>query len=64
MTCKTKYEEKSKDGREYGEAGVWSRFRGVILEVEKEVCRTRRIREGMRRKGSEWGSEDIRRVVE
>ena len=42
----------------------WSGFKEVILEVGEEVCRTRRIREGMRTKGSECWSEEIRRVVE
>ena len=31
--------------------------------VGEEVCGTRKIREGKRRKGSEWWSEEIRRVV-
>ena len=42
----------------------WSTFRETILEVREEVCRTSKITEGMRRKGSEWWSEEIRRVVE
>ena len=34
-----------------------------FLEVIEEVCGTRKIREGKRRKGGEWWSEEIRRVV-
>ena len=33
------------------------------MEVGEEVCGTRKIREGKRRKGSEWWNEEIRRVV-
>ena len=33
------------------------------METGEEVCGTRKIREGKRRKGSEWWSEEIRRVV-
>ena len=33
------------------------------MEEEEEVCDTRKIREGKRRKGSERWSEKIRRVV-
>ena len=40
---------------------VWSRFKEAILEVGEEVSHTKRIREEMRRKGSEWRSEEIRR---
>ena len=39
-------------------------FKETILGVGEEVCETRKIREGKgRRKGSEWWSEKIRRVV-
>ena len=41
----------------------WRRFKETILEVGKEVCGTRKIKEGKRRKGSEWWNEEIRRVV-
>ena len=34
------------------------------MELEEEVCRAWRIREGMKRKGNEWWSEEIRRAVE
>ena len=37
----------------------WRRFKETIMEVGEEVCGTRKIREGKRRKGS----EEIRRVV-
>ena len=33
------------------------------MKEEEEVCGTRKIREGKRRKGSERWSEEIRRVV-
>ena len=39
------------------------RFKETILEVREEVCGTRKIREGKRRKGSKWWSQEIRRVV-
>ena len=42
----------------------WSRFREAVLEVRERVCGTRRIREGMRKKGCEWWSEEIRKAVE
>ena len=42
----------------------WIRFKEKFLEVREEVCETRKIRERKRRKGSEWWSEEIRRVVE
>ena len=41
----------------------WRRFKETILEVGVEVCGTRKIREGKRRKGSKWWREEIRRVV-
>ena len=41
----------------------WRRFKETLLEVGKEVCGIRKIREGKRRKGGEWWSEEIRRVV-
>ena len=31
----------------------WRRFKETILEVGEEMCGTRKIREGKRRKGSE-----------
>ena len=33
------------------------------MEVGKEVCGTRKIMDGRRRKRSEWWREEIRRVV-
>ena len=39
----------------------WRRLKETILEVEEELCGTRKIREGKRRKGSEWLSDEIRR---
>ena len=42
----------------------WRRFKKTILEVEEDVCVGRSIREGRKRKGSKWWSEEIRRVVE
>ena len=42
----------------------WRRFKAAIYEEGEEVCGTRKTREGKRRKGSEWWSEEIRRVVE
>ena len=41
----------------------WRTFKETILEVGEEVCGTRKIREGKRKKGSEWWSEEIRTVV-
>ena len=41
----------------------WRRFKKKTLEVGEEVCEIREIREGKRRKGSEWWSEEIRREV-
>ena len=41
----------------------WRKFKETILEVGEEVCGTRRIREGRRRKRKEWWSAEIRRVV-
>ena len=35
----------------------------TILKVGEEVFGARKIREGKRLKGSEWWSEEIRRVV-
>ena len=60
-TCKIEYEDKlnqrwEKVRREVV-AGVeeeWRRFKETILEVGEEVCRTRKIREGKRRKEREW----------
>ena len=49
-----------------GVAGEWKRNgEGLrrILEMGLEVCGTKKIKEGKRRKGSEWWSEEIRRVV-
>ena len=33
------------------------------MEMGEEVCGTTKIGEGKRRKGSEWWSEEIRRIV-
>ena len=41
----------------------WRRLKETVMEVEEEVCGLRKIREGKRRKGSEWWSEEIRKVV-
>ena len=41
----------------------WRRFKKTILGVGEEVCGTKEIREGNRRNGSEWWSEELRRVV-
>ena len=64
-TCKIEYEDKLNRiwERVRGEVveGVeeeWRRFKETILEVGEEVCGTRKIREG-----SEWWSEEIRKVV-
>ena len=38
-------------------------FKETVLEVGEEVCGTSRIREVRRRKGGEWWSEEIGRVV-
>ena len=43
---------------------MWRGFRERVLELGEEVCGTRRIREGIRRKRSEWWSGEIRKVVE
>ena len=40
----------------------WSRFIEVILGVAEVICETGSIREGKKRKGSEWWNEEIRRV--
>ena len=42
----------------------WSIFRVEIWEVEEEMCGATRIREGMRRKGSGWWVEQIKRIFE
>ena len=42
----------------------WRMFREAILEVGEEVWRARRIKEGIRRKGGEWRSEETRKIVE
>ena len=34
----------------------WSRYKETVLEVT-EMCGSRRIRKGKRRKGSEWWNE-------
>ena len=41
----------------------WRRFKETILETGEEVCGTRKIREAKRRKGNEWWTEEIKRVV-
>ena len=41
----------------------WRRFKETILEVGEEGFGTKRIKQGMRRKGSAWRSEEIRRIV-
>ena len=41
----------------------WRSFKETILKVGEEVCETMIIREGKKRKGSEWWSEIISRVV-
>ena len=71
VTCKIEYEDKMNQRCERVRKKVvgrveeeWRRFKETILEVGEEVCGTRKIREGKRRKGSEWWSEEIRRVVE
>ena len=54
------------EGKRGGSQGVeeeWRMLKEAILEVGEEVCGTRKIREGKRRKGSEWWSEEIRKVV-
>ena len=55
VTCKTEYEDKLNQRweklRGKGVRGVkeeWRRFKETILEVEEEVCGTRKIREGKR----------------
>ena len=42
----------------------WSRFKVAVLDVGEEVCRERRVIEGIRRKGSKWWREEIWKVVE
>ena len=39
----------------------WSNLKEEIFYVVKEVCRSRRISTGKRRKGSEWSYKEIRK---
>ena len=54
------------EGKRGGSRGIeeeWRKFKETVLEVREDVCGTRKIRERKRRIGSEWWSEEIRRVV-
>ena len=42
--------------------GEWSRFGEAILEVTEELCGTKKIIDGMRRKESEWWSKKIKKL--
>ena len=51
--------EGKEGGSREGVEEEWRRFKETIMEVGEDVCGTRKIREGKRRKGS----EEIRRAV-
>ena len=70
VTYKTEYEDKLKQRWERvlgdvleGVEKEWRRFKETILEVGEEGFGTKRIKQGMRRKGSAWRSEEIKRIV-
>ena len=59
VSCKTEYEDKLSQRWERVRGEVvgdveeeWRSFKETILEVREEVCGTRKIREGKKRKGS------------
>ena len=50
-------------GKVIGRVEELSRFTYARLQERNKMCETMRIREGVRRKGSEWWNEEIWRVV-
>ena len=70
VTCKIEYEDKLNQQWERvrgkysgGMKEEWRRFKETIFEVGEEVCGTRKIMEGKRKRETEWWSEEIRRVA-